>query len=93
MWPYFCEHLRHCGRNGAPFFFVFTGVIGAVSTGPWGGVLFLALLGGAIIWFCAAVAAQRDKCVPLGKLPPLSNHDWRAARARLKPHSSPRRQG
>lgn len=79
----FCEHLSHCGRNGAPFFFAFTAVIGSVSLGPWGGLVFLALLGVGLLWVVAGAAAQRDKCERLGKLPPLSDHDWRAARSKL----------
>ena len=85
MWPYFFDHLRHCGRSGAPFFFVVTAVIGSLSLGPWGGLIFLGLVAVGLLWVLSAAAEQRDHFERLGKLPPLSDHDWRVARSKLRP--------
>ena len=84
MWRGFCEKLRECGRDGNLFFITFQ-------------VLFLSALfwhhGGSVLWLgfvtlfalrtTLAIAGQRNRFEKLGRLPPLSERDLQAARAKL----------
>jgi len=89
MWKTFAEYLKECGRHSGAFFLI--GLLGAPACavlvswlGAWAAP---ALWSGWGILFAAALARfihQWRHPVRLGRLPPLSRHDLRAARARLK---------
>jgi|GEM_PF-6939421 hypothetical protein len=83
MWQGFCEHLKECGRNGAPFCFALAAVLGMGALGTWGVAMFLAVLaiGISVVW--AFIADQRQKFEKLGKMPPLSENELNRARSKL----------
>jgi hypothetical protein len=89
MWKVFAEYLKECGRHGGAFFLI--GLLGAPACvvlvsllGAWAGP---ALWSAWVLAFTAALARfihQWRNPVRLGRLPPLSRHDLRTARAKLK---------
>ena len=84
MWRGFCEHLKDCGRNGTLFAFVLGLIFVMAPLGTYGVLALLGLLAGGAAWVVMMeVAAQRNKFERLGKLPPLTESDVRAARSRL----------
>lgn len=88
MWKAFAEHFKECGRHSRGFFLL--GLLGA----PVCAVL-VSLLGPEVaylLWVTWAVVFahgfvkfihQWRHPVRLGKLPPLSRHDLKAARSKL----------
>lgn len=83
MWQGFCEQLKDCGRNGAPFSFAFVAVLCVGALGAWGLAVFAAMLAAGIGWVWACAAAQRQKFEKLGKMPPLSENELHRARSKL----------
>ena len=83
MWQGFCEHLKECGRNGAPFCFALVAVLCLGALGAWGLTVFASVLAAGIGWAWATVAGQRQRFQKLGKMPPLSENELRAARSKL----------
>jgi hypothetical protein len=84
MWHGFCEKLKECGRDGNLFFITFQVLLLSGLFWNHGGSLFL--LGFVILLaLCTVVmiVGQRDRFERLGRLPPLSERDLQAARARL----------
>jgi hypothetical protein len=51
--------------------------------GTYGVLALLGLLAGGAVWVGMEIATQRNKFERLGKLPPLTDNDVRAARSRL----------
>ena len=83
MWRGFCEHLKDCGRNGTLFAFVLGLILVMAPLGMYGVLALLGLGAGGAAWVGMEVAAQRNKFERLGKLPPLTENDVRAARSKL----------
>jgi len=83
MWQGFCEHLKDCGRNGAPFSFAFVAVLCMGALGDWALAVFAAVLAAGIAWVWASVAGRRQKFERLGKMPPLSENELHRARSKL----------
>jgi hypothetical protein len=91
MWKAFAEYLKECGRHGGAFFLM--GLLGAPAC-----AVLVSLLGARaapalwsvwVILFTAAVVRfvhQWRHPARLGRLPPLSRHDLRVARAKLLNH-------
>jgi len=86
MWHGFCEHLRECGRNGTLFVFVLATIFVLAPMGTLGVLALLGLLIGGAAWVAGEIAAQRNHHERLGKMPPLSENDLRAARSKLTGH-------
>ncbi len=83
MWRGFCDHLRECGRNGSLFALVLGLIFVMAPLGTYGLLALLGLLAGGVAWVGMEMAAQRNKFERLGKLPPLTENDVRAARSKL----------
>ncbi|HEU0011637.1 MAG TPA: hypothetical protein VFT34_17610 [Verrucomicrobiae bacterium] len=83
MWQGFCEHLKECGRNGAPFCLAVVAVLCMGALGDWGLAVFAVVLAAGIAWVWASVAEQRQKFERLGKMPPLSENELHRARSKL----------
>ena len=90
MWRGFCEHLRDCGRNGTLFVYVLGVILVAAPLGVYGVLVLLGLLLVGAGWVAGEVAAQRNRFERLGKMPPLSDNDLRAARSKLMSHRARR---
>ena len=99
MWQGFFEHLRECGRNGAPFYLALLAVLASGALGAWGLAVMAVALALGVVWVGVTIARQRPRFGKLGKMPPLSETDLHRARSRLTGHrvrnggnSSPSRQ-
>jgi hypothetical protein len=90
MWRGFCEHLRDCGRNGTLFVYVLGVIFVAAPLGVYGVLVLLGLLLVGAVWVSGEIAAQRNRFERLGKMPPLSDNDLRAARSKLMSHRARR---
>jgi hypothetical protein len=90
MWRGFCEHLRDCGRNGTLFVYVLGVIFAAAPLGVYGVLVLLGLLLVGAGWVSGEIAAQRNRFERLGKMPPLSDNDLRAARSKLMSHRTRR---
>ena len=84
MWRGFCEHLRNCGRNGTLFVYVLGVILVAAPLGVYGMLALLGLLVVGAWWVSGEIASQRNRFERLGKMPPLSENDLRAARSKLR---------
>ena len=84
MWRGFCEHLRECGRNGALFACVLGLIFIAAPLGLAGVLVLLGLLLLGAGWVSSEVSSQGNRFERLGKMPPLSDNDLRAARSKLR---------
>lgn len=85
MWESFCEALQDFGRSGALFIFAMLAVSVALPFWYHGGPF---ALGALLLVFLIRTwrLARRHNGQAwnrLGKLPPLSQNDWRAARSKL----------
>lgn len=84
MWQGFCEKLRECGRDGNLFFVIFQVLLlSAVFWNHGGALLLLCVVVSLALSIAWAVGRQRDRFERLGPLPPLSQRDLQAARAKL----------
>ena len=90
MWRGFCEHFKECGRNGTLFVLAFGTVLVTAPLGIYGMVALLGLLAVVALRVAGEIAAQRNRHERLGRMPPLSDNDLRAARARLTNHRAAR---
>ena len=91
MWKAFAEHLKECGRHSGAFFLL--GLLGAPAC-----IVLVSLLGqwaATLLWSTWAVLMIHGGVkfvhhwrnpVRLGRLPPLSRHDWKVARSKLLNH-------
>ena len=87
MWDGFCEHLKECGRNGTIFVFAVATVIVSPFLAMWMGAYASYAVGGFAGWLVyhsvASIVRQCRGYEKLGKMPPLSQNEWKAARKKL----------
>ena len=87
MWTSFCQHLCGCGRDATVFIVALASMLTGLIFVPAMGWLVWPVLGILLCWLAvltirAVLRAARPE-PKLGRLPPLSERDWRKARERL----------
>ena len=88
MWTSFWQHLCDCGRNATLFMIALLAMLAGVLFVPAMGWVVWPLFGGLLIRMALMIirgvlrAARPEP--KLGRLPPLSERDWRKARERLR---------
>jgi hypothetical protein len=92
FWSGFCEHFRNCGRNGAIFVAALAAFFGVLIVGvifrhenliPEFPKVLAAILIFTMIWVGVALRRARLARTRL-RFPPLSDHDLRVAKSKLK---------
>jgi membrane protein implicated in regulation of membrane protease activity len=91
MWKAFAEHLKECGRHGGGLFLF--GLLGAPacaavvsSLGEWAAIVLWSAWAVLFTMGLTRFIHQWRHPVRLGRLPPLSRHDLRVARSKLRNH-------